>query len=145
MNCTFCKILKNELPASVVFEDASVLAFLDIHPVNAGHTLVIPKRHVESFTDLTPEEVAEVFENGKIIARTIKKSVPSCEGVNLVLADGEAAGQEVFHVHLHVIPRFSEDGFGWKFPPDYSGEDAAPREELDKVAAVIKNSIDSSR
>ena len=144
MNCTFCKILKNELPASVVFEDASVLAFLDIHPVNAGHTLVVPKRHVQSFTDLTTDEVQQIFETGQNIASHIKNSIPDCEGVNLSLADGEVAGQEVPHVHLHVIPRFPEDGFGWKFPPNYS-EDAAPRDELNKVAAVIKASIDSGR
>ncbi len=144
MECAFCRILSNELHASVVFEDASVLAFLDIHPVNTGHTLVIPKRHVQSFADLTTEEVSQLFEAGQHIASHIKDSISGCEGTSLSLADGEVAGQEVPHIHLHVIPRFYADGFGWKFPPHYS-EKAAPREELDKVAKTLNASIQKNK
>ena len=141
MNCTFCKILNQELPASRIIEDKHNLAFLDIHPVSSGHTLIIPRRHVESFTDLTKEEVTQLFEMGKVVASHLKNVVEDCGGVNLSLADGAVAGQEVPHAHLHVIPRKEGDGFGWKFPPGYS-EKAAPREDLERIAALLKNSIE---
>jgi len=111
--------------------------------VSSGHTLVIPKRHVESFTELTKEEVTQLFEMGKIVASHLKNAIEDCGGVNLSLADGAVAGQEVPHVHLHVIPRKVGDGFGWKFPPGFS-EVARPREELEKVAALVRGAGNKS-
>jgi histidine triad (HIT) family protein len=134
--CTFCRIIKGELPASKVFESQSLLAFLDIHPINPGHTLVVAKRHVESFTDLTADEIAAITGAAQLVAKQLKLLLPWCEGVSLSLADGVAAGQEVPHAHLHVIPRKSGDGFGWRFPPGFG--EAASREALDSSSATIK-------
>lgn len=124
----------------MVHEDKNVAAFLDIHPVSDGHTLIVPRRHVESLTDLLTEEVAQIAEVGRVIAARLKRYLPGCQGVTLSLADGIAAGQEVPHVHLHVIPRQEGDGFGWKFPPNYS-DIACDREKLDAVAEHLKKSI----
>ena len=143
MNCTFCRILKNELTSSRVYEDEHTFAFLDIHPISQGHTVVVPKRHVESYTHLSPEEVSRIAQVGRIVAEHLKSTLEGCEGVSLSLADGVSAGQEVPHAHLHVIPRRHGDGFGWKFPPGYSSE-AAPRDQLDLVAALVRGSIGKS-
>ncbi|NDC39221.1 MAG: HIT family protein [Proteobacteria bacterium] len=141
MNCVFCRILNNELPGSRVMEDARTIAFLDIHPVAEGHTLVMPRRHVESFTDLSPEEVSALFSSGQLIATHLKTVLKNCEGITLSLADGVSAGQEVPHVHLHLIPRKQGDGFGWKFPPNYS-DDPTERSVLGEVASRIKRSLE---
>ena len=142
--CPFCRILNDELPSSRVVEDEHVVAFLDIHPVAQGHTLVVPRRHVESFTDLSSDEVAQLAQAGRLVAAHLKLVVEGCEGISLALADGESAGQDVPHVHLHVIPRRRGDGFGWKLPPGY-GLQAAPREQLNSVAALVRDSIRSRR
>ena len=144
MNCIFCGILNNELPASRVYEDEHTLAFLDIHPIARGHALVVPKRHVESYTDLSSNEVSQLAQVGRLVAAHLKSALEGCEGVSLSLADGTSAGQEVPHAHLHVIPRRRGDGFGWKFPPGYSSE-VAPRDQLDSVAALVSGSIADER
>jgi histidine triad (HIT) family protein len=118
-DCTFCKILAGDLPSSRVYEDAHCTAFLDIQPVNPGHILVIPNEHAASLSELEPETGAQMFRVAQRLAHALRRSGLRCEGVNLSLADGEAAGQEVFHVHLHVFPRYSGDGVGLKFGPAY--------------------------
>ncbi|HEU0116374.1 MAG TPA: HIT family protein [Thermomicrobiales bacterium] len=110
-DCVFCAIVASTAPASVVYEDDVALAFLDIHPVTSGHLLVTPKRHAASLADLEPAEGERLIAAGTRLAAALRASGLRCEGVNFFLADGEAAGQEVFHVHLHVIPRFAGDGF----------------------------------
>lgn len=142
MNCTFCRILRNELPASRVVEGTRTAAFLDVHPVSTGHALIVLRRHVVSFTDLSPAEDSELFTTGQLLATHIKKTLENCEGITVSLADGVSAGQEVPHAHLHIIPRTSGDGFGWKFPPNYTPA-AAPRADLDAVAARIRVSLGS--
>lgn len=102
-DCTFCRIFRGELPSSRVLENDLVVALLDIHLISPGHTLVIPRRHVCAFTDLTSTEVEQLALVGQRVASVLKASVAHCEGVSLSLADGEAAGQEVPHAHLHVI------------------------------------------
>ncbi len=108
--CIFCKIIAGEIPSYKVYEDENVLAFLDITPVNAGHTLVVPKTHYENLLDL-PEDLAQ-----KLIA-VIKKIAPailkgaSAEGFNLGLNNGSVAGQLVPHFHWHIMPRFANDNF----------------------------------
>jgi len=144
MSCTFCRILKNELTSSRVFEDEYSLAFLDIPPISEGHTLVVPRRHVESYTDLSQEEVSRLAQVGRVVAKHLKIAVKGCEGVSLSLADGISAGKEVPHAHPHVIPRRSGDGFGWKFPSAYSSE-ATSRNQLDSVAALVRGSIGGGR
>ena len=104
-DCKFCRTIRGELPSSLVFEDGLICAFLDIHPVNPGHTLVMPRRHVRAFTDLNSGEAAQLALIAQRIASALKANAPLCKGVSLSLADGEDAGQEVHHAHLHVIPR----------------------------------------
>jgi len=140
MTCIFCKIVEAEIPAKVVYEDEYVLGFLDIKPINLGHTLIIPKNHYESLSDIPQETLEKVMSAGKKIADALKgNSSIKCEGVNLFLADGRVAGQEVFHLHLHIIPRFEGDNFGLKFPPHYGKISA---EEIDAVYKKIRSSLD---
>ncbi|MCH5374383.1 MAG: HIT domain-containing protein, partial [Planctomycetes bacterium] len=83
MNCPFCRILNDDLPSSRVYEDEQLMAFLDIHPISPGHTLVVPRRHVESFTDLSSEEVCQLARAGKLVAAHLKSAVEGCEGISL--------------------------------------------------------------
>jgi histidine triad (HIT) family protein len=108
--CIFCSILSGELESSMVYQDEVCSVFMDIEPVNPGHLLVVPNRHATLLADLKMDEGNHVFSIARQMASAVRNSDVRCEGVNFLLADGSAAGQEVFHVHLHVIPRFFEDG-----------------------------------
>ena len=141
--CIFCSIMRGEIPASIVAETDTVLAMMDIQPVNPGHVLVIPKSHATLLADLDAKVGGEIFQVAMQIADGLRHSGLQCEGVNLFLADGVAAGQEVFHVHLHVFPRFEGDRFGLRFGPDYGQHPA--REELDRIAASIKGAMPRRR
>lgn len=130
--CIFCEIINGSSPSSEVHRDDFCVAFLDINPINPGHTLVCPIRHVGSFTELEPHESAAILTTTQHLARTQKLKLPSCSGVNLLLSDGAVAGQEVPHSHFHVIPRGENDGFGWRrFGSSQS------RDELDSIAALL--------
>jgi histidine triad (HIT) family protein len=120
----------------VVHRDDLCTAIMDIQPVTPGHMLVIPNRHATYLADLVEDEGAQMFRISHRLAAALRQSGVKCEGVNLFLADGEAAGQEVFHVHLHVFPRFAGDGFGLKLPPGY--QDLPERPELDEIAKRIR-------
>ncbi|UER67556.1 HIT family protein [Borrelia sp. BU AG58] len=114
INCAFCRIVKNEAPSYKVYEDDLVLAFLDINPLNAGHTLVIPKKHSNDVLVMDDVLNGRVLEVCKKIALSLKKlNSHGCGGVNIYTAIGSEAGQVVFHTHFHVIPRFQGDGFGF--------------------------------
>ncbi len=125
-DCIFCKIVNGEIPASKVFENEHVFAFLDISQVTKGHTLIIPKVHKENVFELTPEIAKNVFEAVPDIANAIKKEFNPI-GLNVVNNNGELAGQSVFHFHIHLIPRYGQgDGFGavWKtHNEDYTSND----------------------
>src|ERR1700736_5322100 len=138
--CILCSIARGEMQATIVGETDSALALMDIQPVNPGHMLVIPKAHATYLADLDAQVGGEIFHLAMQVANGLRRSGLRCEGVNLFLADGEAAGQEVFHVHLHVFPRFKDDGFRLRFGPDYGQHPA--RAELDHVAASIKAAMD---
>src|SRR3989344_9662422 len=109
-DCVFCMIRDNKIPGTRVFEDSKVLAFLDIGPVNKGHTLVIPKEHHETLLDTPKELLKEVIVIVKKVSTAVKKGV-SADGINIGVSNYKAAGQVVPHVHFHVIPRFEGDGF----------------------------------
>ncbi len=109
-DCLFCKIVAGEIPSSKIYEDANVLAFLDIKPVNPGHTLVIPKKHFENIHDTPDELVAKMTVVAKKIAGAIQKNL-GAEGVNIGMNNGAVAGQVVFHAHVHVMPRYGKDSF----------------------------------
>jgi diadenosine tetraphosphate (Ap4A) HIT family hydrolase len=134
--CTFCAIVASRLPASLVHEDPVVLAFLDVHPRNPGHTLVVPvERHV-SLSDLPEATAAQLFVVAHRIARALRGSSVRCEAVSLGLADGAAAGQEVSHVHLHVRPRFAGDARRAPRVPS--------RAELDELALDIRTRLQAT-
>ncbi|WP_075090906.1 HIT family protein [Haloferula sp. BvORR071] len=133
--CTFCRIISGELSSARVGENELAIAFLDIRPVHRGHTLVVPRRHVPSFGDLTDSESSAVFRLIREVSSALKSELSECAGITLSAADGEAAGQEVFHAHFHVIPRSSGDDFGWR----RLGTAANP-EELNATASLIRRS-----
>jgi diadenosine tetraphosphate (Ap4A) HIT family hydrolase len=107
--CIFCQIVSGVAPASRVYEDDHVLAFMDIRPLSRGHTLIIPKRHAGGLEDLDPDDGARTFRTAQRIALALRRSSLRVDGVNLMLADGAAAMQTVFHVHIHAVPRRSGD------------------------------------
>jgi histidine triad (HIT) family protein len=136
--CIFCKIVNGDIPAAKVFENEQVLAFLDISQVSKGHTLVIPKQHQENIFELKPETAKEIFSVVPKIANAIKESYEPI-GLNILNNNGKAAGQAVFHFHLHLIPRYGKgDGFGavWK---DHSNKYSS--DDLQQIAKEIKSSI----
>ena len=139
-NCIFCKILAGESEVSLVYRDETCAAFMDTQPINPGHLLVVPVRHSASLSELKEEEGAMIFRVAQRLASALRRSGVRCEGVNLFLADGEAAMQEVFHVHLHVVPRYANDGFGFKFPPGYCNK--PERKELTEVAKRIRYGLE---
>ncbi len=139
MSCLFCDIVSGQAPASVVYEDERVLAFMDIQPVNPGHVLVAARNHAALLADLDPEVGGHLFRVGMRLAAALRRSPVRCEGINLYLADGAVAGQQVGHIHLHIVPRFRDDGFGLRFGPDYARRPS--RETLDEVAAAIRKEL----
>ena len=134
--CIFCDIAAGTAPASILYQDALCLAFMDIQPVNAGHLLVVPIRHATYLADLPPDTGAQLFRVAQQLSAALRRSGVHCEATNLFLADGEAAGQDVFHVHMHVIPRFAGDGFGLRHGPTYGVR--PPRAELERIAQQIR-------
>ena len=134
--CIFCRIARGKSPSTKIYENRNMLVFMDTKPITPGHMLIIPKKHVELLTELDDELVGELFMTAKKIAVALKKSKLKCRGVNYILADGSEAGQDVFHVHLHVIPRYRSDGFWLHMPAKYENETS--REELEQVATKIR-------
>ncbi len=137
--CIFCRLIAGELPVSIVEERDDVLAVMDIQPVNPGHVLVFSKVHAPYLADIPPHLAARMFSLGMQVAAALRTSDIQCEGVNFFLADGEAAGQEIFHAHLHVFPRFKGDGFGLQFSPRYFV--LPSRSELDEVAERLRHTM----
>jgi histidine triad (HIT) family protein len=135
-DCVFCDIIHGELPASQVYQDETCVAILDIQPINPGHLLVVPKAHAASLAELDPAVGGHLFQVAQRLAVAVRNSGVKCEGVNLWLADGEAAFQDIFHVHLHVIPRYTDDGFDLVLSPAYYAK--PERAELDEIAAQIE-------
>src|SRR5690606_7205746 len=137
-DCIFCKIINGEIPSAKVYEDEHVYAFLDISQVTKGHTLVIPKEHVPNVYELQEDVAKNLFAAVPKLANALKKAYDPV-GLNILNNNGEAAGQSVFHIHLHLIPRYGKgDGFGavWKtHNDDYTPED------LQKIAATIAQNI----
>ena len=133
-DCVYCAIVAGSAPASIVHDDADLLAFMDIRPVTPGHLLIVPKRHAPFLADLDEATGARMFTVAMRLAQAVRASGLRCEGINLFLADGEAAFQEVFHTHLHVIPRFVGDTF--RIDADWSVSPS--RAELDEFAEQVR-------
>ncbi|HSV68410.1 MAG TPA: HIT family protein [Mycobacteriales bacterium] len=137
MDCVFCAIVAGQAPASIVYADDRVLAFCDIEPFTAGHTLVVPCRHAASLSDLDGADAARMFEVGcKLVAAV--RAVLGCPGVNLLLADGPAAWQTVLHSHLHVIPRWGRVD---RLRLVAKGRRRPDRAELDRVAGSLAGQL----
>jgi diadenosine tetraphosphate (Ap4A) HIT family hydrolase len=132
-SCVFCRIVAGTEEASIIYEDERVIAFLDVLPINEGHTLIIPRRHGAYLKDMEPEDGAAMFKAGIRIGAALRASGIKCEGINLLLNDGAEAGQRVFHSHLHVIPRIIGDSLR----RDLNG-DIPLRSVLDATAEKIK-------
>ena len=132
--CVFCDIVAGRAPASVPYQDDEALAIMDIRPVTPGHLFVVPREHAPFLADLDEDTGAHLFRVAMRMAAALRASGLRCEGVNLFLADGEAAFQEVFHVHLHVFPRYPGDDF--KIDADWTAEPS--REALDAAADRIR-------
>lgn len=109
MDCLFCKIVKGEIPCYKIYEDEQVLAFLDIKPATKGHCLIIPKEHAESIFDISEGSLQNVIKAAKKISKKIRDTLQA-GGIRLSQSNGKAAGQEVMHFHLHIIPRYENDG-----------------------------------
>lgn len=137
--CIFCDIINNKASASIVYKDNLCIVFMDIRPFNKGHLLVVPNKHAEYLADLDPETGGYMFKIAQKLSKAIRESGIKCEGIDLFLADGEAAGQEIFHTHLHILPRYEGDGFGLKFGRDYIKPPT--RSELDEIAKDIESHI----
>jgi histidine triad (HIT) family protein len=141
-SCIFCDIIRGEAAASSVFRNDLVSAFLDISPVTPGHTLVVPNAHAELLRDMRPDVRYELFHIALEVGEALRRSGLRVDGLNFFVAEGEAAGQDVFHSHIHVLPRYPGDGFvvdaeAWRHP-------APSREELDGHAAAIRAGITST-
>jgi histidine triad (HIT) family protein len=136
--CVFCRIIRKELPANIVYEDEQVMAFLSNQPVNEGHTLVVPKRHYENIYGISEDEVAYLFRIVKRIAHAVRDAM-GAEGIRIVQNNGEAAGQVVFHLHVHVIPMKPRDplhGNTYRDPANHRNED-----EMALDAEKIRNHL----
>lgn len=132
--CVFCKIVNNEIPSQKVYEDAFVVAFLDINPVNPGHTLVVPKSHVENFEEASNENLSHLIIAAKKVAMAIMKAM-GYKAFNLEVNNGAIAGQVVNHLHFHIVPRREDDGLThWPGKQYKEGQ-------MDDVADRIRNEL----
>jgi histidine triad (HIT) family protein len=134
--CVFCEILRGDSPATFVHQDDTVVAFMDIQPITNGHILVVPRDHAVLMSDLNETAAMRAFRVARNLAVTVRQSL-GAGGVNLFVADGEVAFQDVPHFHVHVIPRYPNDGFGLTFPRNYS--EPRSRAELETIASAIRN------
>lgn len=132
-DCIFCKIIAGEIPSKTVYEDADYKAILDVSPAAEGHVIILPKNHAANITELSDEDARGLLPVAKRIAAAQMK-ILGCDGVNILQNNGEAAGQTVFHLHVHVIPRYKNDtvDIKWKQYPDM---------ELDAIYEKLKNQL----
>ena len=135
-DCIFCKIAAGEIPSRTIYEDDDFRAILDISPASKGHAIILPKNHAANIYELPDEDASKIFVAAKKVAKAMKASM-HCEGLNILQNNGELAGQTVFHLHVHVVPRYQEDKvmFSWEH-----GEPSAT--ELDETAEMIKKAME---
>jgi histidine triad (HIT) family protein len=134
-NCVFCKIVARQIPATVVHEDEHTLAFMDLGQVNPGHVLVAVKHHAENLYALDDVQAGAVLRMAARIARAIRDAFTP-QGLSVYQANGKAAGQTVFHYHVHLVPRYEGDGMALTWPVKNP-----PREKLEEYAAKVKASL----
>ena len=134
-SCIFCKIVRKQAPVSIIYEDETVMAFLDIRPLNEGHTLVVPKKHYVDIFDTPEYQLNKVHTTAKIVSIAVKKTT-NADGISVIQQNGKAAGQDIFHFHVHVVPRFE----GQKLP-SFSALEEVERVKLDSIAKTIKQQL----
>ena len=134
-NCIFCKIVDNQLPSFTICENNQFKVIFDRFPWTTGHTLILLKRHAETIFDLTESESEKIFGLATIIAKVLKESL-NPDGLNILQNNGEAANQSVGHFHMHLIPRYKDDGVSITFPENYPSQ-----EELEKILEAVKNKM----
>ena len=132
--CIFCELIQGGGEVSICYEDSQALAFMDIQPVNVGHVLVVPRKHYVSLVDMPPDLTRHLFDVAMRLAPIVRR-LAGADGLNVIVNSGAAAGQDVFHYHVHVIPRRSEDGFAVTLP--FPGSTPPDRTLLDAMAARI--------
>jgi len=132
-DCLFCKIVSKEIPYEKIYEDENFLAFLDINPVNQGHTLVIPKKHSRTIFEMDDKNVKEIMMIVKKVANKIRKTLKA-DGINIMINNESAAGQIIFHTHIHIIPRFSGDGL--KHWPGQEYKNGEAQSIVKKITAI---------
>ncbi len=137
-NCVFCDIVRGKAPAALVYEDSSFIAFMDRSPITLGHLLVLPRDHYETVFDMPREEVGPLFTRAVHLATAVRKAMKA-DGMNIGQNSGRAAQQIVFHVHVHVIPRYLSDSPDGRWPT----RRAASLEELESVAERIRGHVES--
>jgi diadenosine tetraphosphate (Ap4A) HIT family hydrolase len=133
-DCVFCQIIRGESEASFVHQDDAIVAFMDIQPITQGHMLVAPREHVVLMKDVPDQVAMRAFRVARMLGVTSEATL-GAGGVNLFVADGEVAFQDVPHFHIHVIPRYAKDGFGLTFPESYSHPPS--RAQLHAIAAAL--------
>jgi histidine triad (HIT) family protein len=133
--CIFCEILRGNSPASFTYEDDTVVAFMDVQPITHGHMLVVPREHAVLMSDVNETVAMRTFRVARKLSSAVRSTL-GASGVNLFVADGETAFQDVPHFHVHVIPRYANDGFGLTFPDGYGHP--PNRAELETIAAAIR-------
>jgi diadenosine tetraphosphate (Ap4A) HIT family hydrolase len=136
VGCVFCKIVAGTAPASIAYADNRTVAFLDINPMTPGHLLVVPRGHAAGLAELDAEAGAQLWRVGQRLAAALRRSPIRTDGVTFFLADGAAAGQEVDHVHLHVIPRWKGDGVKIGYRPGRPS-----RADLEANAADLQTAL----
>lgn len=136
-DCIFCRICQGEIPCAKVYEDARVLAFLDLGPVRPGHTLVIPKAHHINLLDTPDEYVTAILAVVRKVGKALMDAT-GAEGFNVLQNNFSAAGQQVFHAHWHVIPRSAEDGLSF-WPQSAYGDNQAMLDMAKRIAARMES------
>jgi histidine triad (HIT) family protein len=136
VGCVFCKIVAGTAPASIPYADSTTVAFLDINPMTPGHLLVVPRVHAADLAELDAEAGAQLWRAAQRLAAALRRSPIRTDGVTIFLADGAAAGQEIWHVHLHVIPRWKGDGVKIGYRPGRPS-----RSDLDANAAELQTAL----
>lgn len=134
-DCLFCRLIRGEIPSAVVYEDERVYAFLDINPVARGHVLIVPREHAETLFDMRPESDAALLDAMRKVGRAVMLAT-GAEGLNVIQNNYKAAGQEVPHVHWHLVPRHAGDGYS----PWPQGK-YADQEEMRAMAEAVKSRL----
>ena len=130
-DCIFCKIVNGKIPSSKIYEDDTFIVILDIFPSAKGHLLIIPKRHATNLYELNEKEASDLIPLSQKIAKKINETLKP-QGLNILQNNGKAAGQDVFHYHMHLIPRYENDGIKY-----FKQSPQASKEEMDELLKLL--------